>query len=110
MICYMGVAVDLIDHINLVNNHGYDGYLAIYTGPDNMAIKKDAIVVVQNERHYEPDHNRGKESCDWLNTHRTIEIPLSNDQINKQIERGSLMKTFGTTIGVPTCHIKRIKI
>lgn len=102
--------MDLRNHINLLCNHQYDGWIAIYKGPDNIGIKKNTVVVVKNQSHYEPNYNRDCESCDWLNSHRTMEIPLGQDEIEKIQDHGSLIKTVMTTTGVPTRYLDRVFI
>jgi hypothetical protein len=40
----------------------------------------------------------------------TVEIPLSREEIKKQKEKGSLLTTVGTIVGVPRTYVTEIRI
>jgi hypothetical protein len=99
--------MDLRDHQNLINNHGYDGYIAIYRGADSISMNNGDVVLVQNERARDPEEWSIKEIM-WQENHRTTEHPLSQEDIEIQRARGSLVKTMRTCVGVPVKLLERI--
>ncbi len=89
-------SIDIRDHLNLINNHGYKGSIAIYNGPRQASTNTGDIVLVQD---------KGDSDAFY-----TIERPLSQDAINKEKGNGSLLKTVCTCVGVPKRFLNSIYI
>jgi len=104
------MSMDIRNHINLLRNHGYKGWIAVYKGRNTLSLMSGAVVMVKDEPHYEPDHNRDTEACNWLNVHRTVEVPYSQQTIEENLAKGSLIKTFCTTVGVRLRDLEQIHI
>jgi len=100
--------MDLRDHLNLINNHGYRGNIAIYTGPNLLSTSSGAVVLVQEERIPGNLWDTSEADRRWLKNHRTIERPMTADQIVEQKSKGSGLITFGTCVGVPIKHLEFI--
>jgi hypothetical protein len=101
--------MDIRDHLNLINNHGYDGYIAIYRGPGTLAIKSGAVVLVQPGRI--PEYGDAPTSeIEWCKNHVTIERPMSQKEIDDQRSRGSGLKTMSPCVGVPIRLLERIQL
>jgi hypothetical protein len=103
--------MDISRHLNLINNHGYDGYIAIYGGEDQLSIKKGIIVLVKN-REIPRIEDVGIKSHEWEKTHRTVEFPYSEEHIQENIKnnghKGNI--TFMTCVGVPVRLLEKITI
>lgn len=102
--------MDLRDHINVIKNHGYKGWVALYKGPDNLCIKSGTVVLVEAQPEYLLDGDRPSEEVDWLNQHRTMEIPFTEEQIAQEKARGSGLLTWKTTVGTPLSQLEKIGI
>lgn len=87
--------MDLRDHFNLIFNHNYDGYIATYTGDNQLAMSNGDVVLVKNHGNRE-------------SSYRTVEKPMRKEQIAKEVERGSLIKTICTCVCVPISKLDRI--
>jgi len=84
--------MNLINHLNLLTNHKYDGFIAIYTGPSLLSTEPGDIVMVRTD---------GDKIA-------TIEKPLSQEQIDKNQSQGSGIKTICTCVSVPLRYLERI--
>lgn len=93
--------MNIKDHLNLIQNHGYKGKIAIYKGVDTLSTRKDSIVLVQNPR-IKPNKWEDPEIEEWnkqqLET-RTIEKPWSEEEIRSGKHGGC--KTHSCCILVP---------
>lgn len=102
--------MDIKDHINLIKNHGYDGYIAIYRGKDQLTTKHGDVVLVQNEKIPPLDGTVHSSEIDYLKTHRVIEKPFSENKIQEYLAKGNRLKTWCTCIGIPIERLERINI
>lgn len=102
--------MNIAPHLNLIYNHNYPGRIAIYHGGKNLSISDGDIVLVQKERITEPDCNHSYDEVEWLKRYKTIEKPMSEEQIQEQKGRGSGLMTFNTCVGVPVQLLEMIDI
>lgn len=102
----------MIDHINLIVNHDYDGYIAIYDGPDQMSIRKGKPFLVRNSDILRSNYIGDPTSIQWEKDHRTIEYPHSEDHIKDNISKYGHkgITTICSCVGVPANYLKEIKI
>jgi hypothetical protein len=102
--------MDISKHLNLINNHGYDGYIAIYEGDNQLYIKKGTIVLVKNQR-ISRIEDVGEKTHQWEKNHRTIEFPHSEEHIQENIKNNGHkgIIAFCTCVGVPVKLLKEIK-
>lgn len=93
--------MDIRDHLNLIDNHGYKGHIAIYSGPELMtSIKHGDVVLVEHDGNLKPNHNR------WVEMHRTVEMPCSEESIRN---RDSLFTTHSCCVGVPRGYLRSVR-
>lgn len=99
------------NHINLIKNHGYKGFIAIYEGPQLMAMNTGALVLVQ-ERDMPRIQDVGIESVNYYKNHSTMEFPHSEEKIQENIKKKGFkgIITFCTTVGVPNKFLKKIDL
>src|SRR6185437_8217920 len=77
--------MDISWHLNLINNHGYDGYIAIYEGENQLSVKNGTIVLVKNEKPRRIE-DVGLQSHEYYKNHSTIEYPHSEEYIRENIK------------------------
>lgn len=100
--------IDISKHLNLIMNHNYDGYIAIFTGNDQLSIKNGQVVLVKNEKAPKIE-DVGIKSHEWHKNHRTVEYPWSQEQIEENLSKGNLIKTYCCCVGVPTKYLQKIE-
>jgi hypothetical protein len=99
--------LNLRDHLNLIRNHGYQGGIAVFTGPNQLSIQNGDLILVQ-ERTPTTD-SLTREQIKWRETHRTVEMPLSQEDIDQRTKRGErFSKTFNTCVAIPIDCLEEI--
>lgn len=100
--------MDISRHLNLINNHNYDGYIAIYNGPNQLSVKSGTIVLVKN-RKISRIEDVGLSTVEF---DVTIEYPHSEEHIQENIKKNGHkgIIAFCTCVGVPISQLKEIKI
>lgn len=99
--------MDLRNHINLIKNYGYKGTVAILHHDAGASHKKGDIVMVQEDP---PSMMDCPEFSEYLKRNKTIERPLSEQEIIKRKSEGSGQITIGTCINVPADYLEEIVI
>jgi hypothetical protein len=97
----------LTNHLNLINNHNYDGWIAIYSGPDQMSTRNGAIVLVKNVK---PQKRCFSNHGEYDKKYATIETPLPEEKIQENLKNNNGIKTIGTCVGVPRKYLEKIEI
>lgn len=103
--------MDIKNHINLIRNHGYKGKIGIVKHPVNgivMLAAKEGDVVLY--RPYDIRESESEEVQEYDRTHCSIELPYSEEQIQKNLAEHNGIKTFSTCVGVPLSMIEEIVI
>lgn len=103
--------MDIKNHINLIKNHGYKGKIGIVKNNVNgivmLAAKPGDIILY---RPYEEREDESEEANKWAREHCSIEIPLSEEQIQENRRNGNGITTIGTCVGVPLRIIEELVI
>lgn len=103
--------MNIKNHLNLINNHGYDGYIALYKGHvETASLGIGDIVLVQNNREIKNGVNYSSSDLQYYKDYRTVEQPHSEEQIQNNLKEGSCIKTCRTCVGVPVKYLEEIII
>lgn len=104
------MSMDLRKYINLVKNHGYKGKIGIakeaIRGMCLSASPGDIVLF----RPYEVREDTSLEQQERDRTHCSIEKPYGEEEIQKNKDKGSGIKTYATCVGVPLSMIEEIII
>lgn len=98
--------MDISRHLNLIHNHGYKGEIAICKRQVSMLTRAGSVVLFKR---YIPDPNAENQMDEvkYCATRCTIELPYSEEQIQKNKQEGNGITTYGTCVGV---HLKDLEI
>lgn len=100
--------MDIKNHINLINNHGYKGKIGIVKhGIAMIAVKEGDIVLYKP---YDVRESESEEVQEYDRTHCSIEKPYSEEEIQKRLKEGNGINTYSTCVGIPLSMIEEIVI
>lgn len=94
----------LTDHLNLINNHGYKGGIAISKIDIGMSALKGDVVLF---RRYEVRDDMDEEDIKYQLSHCSIEKPYSEAEIKS---RPDALTTYCTCVAVPLKYLDIIEI
>lgn len=105
--------MNIRNHINLINNHGYKGKIGIAKvdiGGMCSGVQKGELLLY---RPYEvlpgDEWNKSFDEIEWIKKHCSIEKPLSEEIIQENLSKGSCLTTMCTMSGVPLSYIEEVE-
>lgn len=102
--------MNIKNHVNLIKNHGYKGKIGIAKEAIKgfcLAARPGQVVLF---RPYEVREDADEETQEYDRTHCSIETPYSEEEIQKNLAKGSGIMTYATCVGVPLSMIEEIII
>lgn len=104
--------MNIRNHINLINNHGYKGKIGLAKvdigGMCSGVQKGELLLYRPYEENPEDKWNKTPEELEWINKYCSIEQPYSEEVIQKSLSEGSCLKTSCTMVGVPLSYIEEV--
>lgn len=104
-VSHIFIDMDIRSHVNLIKNHGYKGKIGMIKkdlhGIVMLAAKAGDVILY---RPYEKDENGSEEDNMWAISHCSIEIPLSEDQIQENRRNGCGLKNYRGMCKCPYLH------